>query len=356
MIPPGWVDLARSARIAATRFRRRSGSVAERARVHGAAVDVRGRLLLDIRSSWSERARGVAAAVHAVSAEICDRCGGPGDPVRLAGPRTRTTRCEACRSVDDEVLPRPPWRRQRDVDREAPDPEADRLYDYRSAPVIEDVLPDGNLSALMEGRDVGDGWPATDGDARCPGEGVGGIYDLQWWTMHGAPGWCPLIRAFFSLVLPMQCEGQARPVRVVRISRGGGRSGRESRLSIAAHNFEAYCWGIAALVSEHSERICCECGRGLQSPPRVPSGPPCWRCAAPAPTIRTITLERELLDVFRKSARSRLGPSATEAEVEALATRLYEGPPPRFHETEEERHVREANTRLARRNYRRYLA
>ncbi|MCY3818915.1 MAG: hypothetical protein OXH52_06060 [Gammaproteobacteria bacterium] len=73
-------------------------------------------------------------------------------------------------------------------------------------------------------------------------------------------------------------------------------------------------------------------------------------------TIWTIALERELLDVFRQNARSRLGPSATAAEVEALATCLYEGATPRCRETDEDRRIREADTQLARENYRRYLA
>lgn len=269
MIPPGWVDLARSAQdAAAPPLRRRSGSVPlrERGRVHGAALDARGRLLLDIRSSRPERARGVAAGVHAVSAEICDRCGGPGDPVGLAGTGTRTTRCEYCRSVADEVLPRPPWRRRRDVDREVPDPEADHLYDYRSMPVLEEILTDENLGALMEGRDVGSGWPRSDGDEYLD-EFVGGIYGLPYWLMHGANGWSPLIRAFFTLVLPMQCEGQARPIRVLKMAMSQRTNVRWPLMQITAHNFDDYRWGIAALVSEHSGRTCPECGLLLTDGP-----------------------------------------------------------------------------------------
>ena len=74
--------------------------------------------------------------------------------------------------------------------------------------------------------------------------------------------------------------------------------------------------------------------------------------------IRTIAVERELLEECRKSAREQLGSSATEAEVEAIGTQLYEGPPPRpgYHETEAQRQRRETNTRLARENYRRWLS
>ena len=142
-IPPGWVDLKRAAQDAAgcPPPRRRSGRSREKGRVRGAALDARGRLLLDITSSQPERARGAAAGAHAVSAEICDRCGGPGDPVRLASTWTRTTRCEYCRGAADEVLPRPPWRRHRDVAREIPDPTAND-HSHRSMPVIERILTD----------------------------------------------------------------------------------------------------------------------------------------------------------------------------------------------------------------------
>ena len=260
-IPPGWVDLKRAAQDAAgcPPPRRRSGRSREKGRVRGAALDARGRLLLDITSSQPERARGAAAGAHAVSAEICDRCGGPGDPVRLASTWTRTTRCEYCRGAADEVLPRPPWRRHRDVAREIPDPTAND-HSHRSMPVIERILTDQNLSALMEGRDVGSGWPNTDGNEYVDEEFVGGIFGLPYWLMHSANGWCPLIRAFFTLVLPMQCEGQARPARVIEMAKSYRQGEREPELAIAAHNFDDYRWGIAHLVTEHSRRTCCDCG------------------------------------------------------------------------------------------------
>ena len=73
--------------------------------------------------------------------------------------------------------------------------------------------------------------------------------------------------------------------------------------------------------------------------------------------IRTIAVERELLEECRKSAREELGPTASAADIEAAAKLLYEGPPPRkeYQETDAQRRRREANTRLARENYRRWL-
>ena len=55
---------------------------------------------------------GVLAGASALSDEICQSCGDPGDPVRDAGGR-RATRCGDCRAANDEVLRRPPWRRPR---------------------------------------------------------------------------------------------------------------------------------------------------------------------------------------------------------------------------------------------------
>jgi hypothetical protein len=74
--------------------------------------------------------------------------------------------------------------------------------------------------------------------------------------------------------------------------------------------------------------------------------------------IETIRAERELLDICRECARAELGDGATDAQIKARATELYEGPPPRANQAEsaEARRIREANTRLARRNYDRWLA
>lgn len=74
----------------------------------------------------------------------------PRRSVRPAGTPTRTTPCGHCRGTAEEVPPRPAWRRHRAVARETPDPRAsDRSY--RSCSVVDDVLTDEDLTALMEG-------------------------------------------------------------------------------------------------------------------------------------------------------------------------------------------------------------
>ena len=82
-----------------------------------------GRLLFEplgeTTSRSAERVRGIVTGAWALSAEICQACGGPGDPVTL-GRGGRGTRCGECREPGDRVLPRPAWRRERETGHEAP--------------------------------------------------------------------------------------------------------------------------------------------------------------------------------------------------------------------------------------------
>ena len=243
LIPPGWREIVRTARDAADE---RLGDGDAGAVVEATGLDGRGRLLLRISSSLPAHARGVAAAAHALSGEICDQCGGPGDPVRLAGTPTRTTtRCGHCRATADDVLPRPAWGRHRDVARETPDPRAS-YRSYRSCPVVEDVLTDEDLTALMEARE-NDGWPA---------ELAGGVYGMPYWLIRDT-GWNALIRAAFTLLLPLQCDGQAQPLRLAAVRVNGL---KPKFLSFEGYGFDAYRWGIAALVRIYSQSTCIGCG------------------------------------------------------------------------------------------------
>ena len=67
----------------------------------------------------AERVRGIVTGAWALSAEICQACGSPGDPVTL-DRSGRGTRCGDCREPGDRVLPRPAWRRKRETGHEAP--------------------------------------------------------------------------------------------------------------------------------------------------------------------------------------------------------------------------------------------
>ena len=141
----------------------------------------------------AERVRGIVTGAWAVSAEICQGCGGPGDPVTL-GSGGRGTRCGDCREPDDRVLPRPAWRRERETGHEAPG-------------LLEDLVGAQDLADLMDARHTPAthaGWPVrrsqSDPDMRivCP---IGGA------------GWNHLLRGGLAVLLPLECPGVARPWR-----------------------------------------------------------------------------------------------------------------------------------------------
>ena len=111
-----------------------------------------GRLLFEpvgeTTSRSAERVRGIVTGAWALSAEICQACGGPGDPVTL-GRGGRGTRCGDCREPSDRVLARPAWCRKRETGHEAPG-------------LIEDLVGAQNLADLMEARHTPAtyaGWP-----------------------------------------------------------------------------------------------------------------------------------------------------------------------------------------------------
>ena len=254
-IPPGWREIIQTARVVADEVFEvgDAGAVVE-----ATGLDGRGRLLLRISSSLPAHGRGVAAAAHALSGEICDQCGGPGDPVRRAGTPTRTTRCSRCRGTGDEVLPRPAWRRDRDRTREAVDPNAS-FQSYRSCPVVEDFLSDEDLTALMEARQN------PRGDRGWPLEAVQ-LPHGPYWLIEDT-GWNPLIRAAFMLLLPMQCEGQTGPIRLSAVR------AQSYQLGIEGYNFDTYQWGIARFLQLYSATTCIRCGR--RAPIPLPDNP--WR-------------------------------------------------------------------------------
>ena len=81
-----------------------------------------GRLLFEpvgeTTSRSAERVRGIVTGTWALSAEICQAYGDPGDPVTL-GRGGRGTRCGDCREPGYRLLPRPAWHRKRETGHEA---------------------------------------------------------------------------------------------------------------------------------------------------------------------------------------------------------------------------------------------
>ena len=175
-----------------------------------------GRLRLEPASGGAnEHARGILAAARALSGEICERCGGPGGPVKLASG-SRGTRCGGCRTASDQVLPRPAWRRDRDLEREAVDPAAREIH--RRCATLEDLLGE-DLAALMDAR-----VPAT--QRRWPLTRVGSAQGLPPWGLDYT-GWLHLLRAALTLLLPDECDGGPASRRCRRGS-GSGTSTRSS--------------------------------------------------------------------------------------------------------------------------------
>lgn len=163
-------------------------------------LDARGRLCLGPRTP--PYLAGVAAAVRALSAA---------DPAAAAAVLAIRCTSPASRASADAVLPRPRWRRDRDVARECVAVRRALLAGgVRTLPVVEDVIGDEDLAALMDARyrpAEHVGWPCTL---------VGREHGLPVWTLEDA-GWNALLRAAFTLLLPLQGAGQAAPLRVTQV-------------------------------------------------------------------------------------------------------------------------------------------
>ena len=253
-IRPGWVRLITEAVAAA--------QTAD-STVDGVAYGVKGgRLHLEPASgAANERARGILAAARALSGEICERCGGPGGPVELASG-SRGARCGGCRTASDQVLPRPAWRRDRDLEREAVDTAA--RESHRQYATLEDLLGE-DLAALMEARvrATQRRWPLTP---------VGSAQGLAPWGLDYT-GWLHLLRAALTLLLPDECDGQAQPIRITQIKQ------RLGVLVIHHVGRTALRRGVCELVERISGHTCMKCGhpgrpRGGRCEPLCET---CWK-------------------------------------------------------------------------------
>ena len=229
---PGWGSLITAARRLSV--------------IHGALtvprLEVNGGLLFDIDAAGTdeddrERVRGILAAIHTASTEMCAACGGPGDPVTLQSGQ-RSTRCADCREPGDLVRARPPWRRERD-------PQDGRA---QRAPLVEDLIGLEDLEILMEaGHEPGEHrtWPVTTVDHG--GNLLSGVE---------AAGWNHLVRAALRLLLPMECPGSNPVWRLGQLKEKFGKL-------IIYHNarYSAFLHGITAGIAEVSATVCWHCGR-----------------------------------------------------------------------------------------------
>ena len=188
------------------------------------------------RARPADYIRGILTGTWALSAEICQACGGPGDPVIL-GSGGRGTRCGDCRESGDQALPRPAWRREYETGHEVPG-------------LLEDLVGTEDLADLMEARHTPtthSGWPVR----RAQGD------PDDWWTLSpiGAAGWNHLLRAGFALLLPLECPGVAPPWRLSRVKE------RLGRLRVSHCHHTPFYEGIATILSDLSATTCIHCGR-----------------------------------------------------------------------------------------------
>ena len=205
---------------------------------------IKGRLLLervgDATDEPADYVRGVLTGAWALSAEICELCGGPGDPVTLERGH-RGTRCAGCRKPGDQTVSRPPWRRERDRNDDA------------FGPLLEDIIGIDDLATLMEARHppaTHRGWPArrAKGDSqRAALIGPAG---------SGKTGWNHLLRACFSILLPLECPGIQPPWRLGQVKE------RLGHLTVYhARRYTPFYDGLSDIVSHFSGRTCIECGQ-----------------------------------------------------------------------------------------------
>ena len=237
---PGWSLIAAAAGEAA-------GKRGRPARVDDAGLSGQGGLLLDILSEEPEKARGVVGAAVRSSTAGC--------PVP---PQARQT--SRCRGTWHGRAERPAWRRR------------DRGHELEAEPLVEDLIGDDELAALMEAHFAPAdhrGWPRTMFTTQ------GGIV----WTVGGA-GWNALLRAAFAVLLPLQCEGQTTPLRIGQVKE------RLGALIVHAWPIDDFRQGVVDVLTCYSQRICIHCGQPGTLRDRPTAGwirPECEACWATAP-------------------------------------------------------------------------
>ena len=147
-------------------------------RMHEPSTVVDGRLRFRT-DDLPEPSRGCLAAAEAVSAEVCERCGGKGDPIADQDARCIGCRCARCRGADVVRLPRdwPP-----------------------ATTVVEDDIAGTDFESLRLETRYAKEMPLLMGANDDEGEAL--------LPFEAAPGWAGLLRALF---LTLRSEQDERP-------------------------------------------------------------------------------------------------------------------------------------------------
>ena len=144
----------------------------------------------------AKHVRGIVTGAWALSAENCQRCGGPVDPVSLG--HGRGTRCRECREPGDRVVPRPAWRRKRETGHEGPG----LLEEFVDAQDLADLMEARHTPATHRDWPVSRGRGDTDMRIVCPIAGAGCNH-----LLHGGVG----------VLSPLEYPGGPPPRRAKRI-------------------------------------------------------------------------------------------------------------------------------------------
>lgn len=237
---PGWVVIVEEAIDALDRYCSRDQ---QRCRLKSASVR-EGRLYLEIVNP-NEPSRGLTEAAKAVSAEVCELCGGRGNPVG-DGRRLLGCRCEGCRAAGMERFERkwqgPPGEqvclatssfRAGEVDSgsaKGRDPVCGGFSSRWGMEYRDD------LALLMSGRD----------DERA----------MRPWTSN--PGWAGLVRALFTTLQAERVGGEsdADPA----LPRLPFMKEKYGQLRIDFDLYSDYQLSVGWFFEELSGRICMHCG------------------------------------------------------------------------------------------------
>jgi len=238
---PGWaviVELAEEA------LERDCSSDQHRCRLKATRVQG-GQLHLEIEDP-NEASRGLFEAARAVSSEVCERCGGRGNPVG-DGRGLLGCRCEGCRAPGTERL--------------------ERYWQGRSQEQAGLVASAGSSGAGDHGTATNDGDPALGGTSNSHEEWYEDQLGLlvtardddramDGWTSN--PGWAGLVRA---LVATLQAEHRDRGADAGReLPRLPHMKEKYGQLQIDFYSYTAYLWGFETFIEEMSGRICMHCG------------------------------------------------------------------------------------------------
>lgn len=239
---PGWSVILEEAKEVLERV---CSTDQHRCRLKAASVQ-QGKLHLEIVNP-NEESRGLFEAARAVSAEVCELCGGRGNPVG-DGHRLLGCRCEACRAPSMERLERD-WRgRSREHD-------GGNTVHARTPDCAEMQYQD-RLALLMSAKD----------DERA----------MDGWTSN--PGWAGLVRALF---VTLQAEQGTRVVDTgPALPRLPHMKEKYGQLRIEFGYASKYLWGVDWFIEDLSGRICMHCGMPGKYRDRAWVRTECDACAA----------------------------------------------------------------------------